>query len=155
MRSTASIQIGFKVTPEVAEKLEALAQPLRMSRSLVAKELVLAALASERSGQPIDLLKHRVADAKATLNGDDPESDRTEAEDLMQDLLLCLKNQNGFVHELRLLMDELAALRQQDVPALRTDIQTSVAAILCQTGASVENAKAWVTRHLGANSPGS
>lgn len=155
MRSTASVQIGFKVTPDVAEKLQSLAQPLRLSRSLVAKELVLAALAGEPSGQPIDLLKHRLVDAKPSANGDDPESDRTEAEDLMQDLLLCLKNQNGFVNELRLLMEELVALRQQDMRALRTDIQTSVAAILCQTGASVDNAKAWVTRHLGVTSPGS
>ena len=151
MRTTASIQIGFKVSSDIAAKLEALGQPLRLSRSLVAKELVLAALAKETQPEGIELFKHRVLGEAVPANADGENDERTELDDLVQDLLGCLKAQNEFLDHLRVALRELAALRHEDMPALRSDIRTSVAALLCQSGASVEAAKEWVKKHLAVN----
>jgi len=153
MRSTASIQIGFKVSPEIAEKLEELGKPLRLSRSLVAKELVLAALASGTSGQAIDLVKHRITTGDSAANGEPDEQERTEAEDLMQDLLKCLGVQAGYMENLAVVVENLTLLRGRELPALRNDLRTSVRALLCQGGATNEQATEWVMKNLSASPP--
>jgi hypothetical protein len=126
-------QITFKVSQAIATRLDKLGAGRDLSRNLVAKQLVIAALNGEGSAE-----RSRSENA---LDGTAPLSLTTATDAVLSDVRLMPSAYHAADEAVASLLSELRQLRSSDVAALRNDIRRLGMAFFCQAGLDFERAR--------------
>lgn len=164
MADSAKRQISFKLDPEIAQRLDVVATERGVSCHEAARSLMLATLmagASEGSAKPPastpgQVFSMAIGDLMSRLQRIE-EAVAVDREPAISAPLpdAYAGNQVALMRAARLLAREAAHLRTQHLPALRTDMQTAVVALLCKGATQLDPAAAaaWVETRLNAPIP--